>query len=198
MNHFLKKNKNWLGWMALALFIILMAFFFRPNSPEYKLNEVKTLQLMNDKSMAIAVSEIAGKQTIDIRTAEEFAHGHFENAINIPIRQLLDKESIKLLKQLKDDGSVAVLYGSHELEAVSPWLLLQQLGFKNILRLKGYINSENNLSATDLAAVETAMPDTSVFHTKDVQAVVPTTNSSATKPEVVKPIKRETTKSGGC
>lgn len=198
MNRFLKKNKNLLGWLALALFVVLIAFLFRPNPPEYKLNEANTLKLMNDKSLAIAVSEIAGKQTIDIRSAEAFAQGHFENAINIPVRQLLDKESIKLLKQLKEDGSIAVLYGSHELEAVSPWLLLQQLGFKNILRLKGYINSENNLSATDLAAVETALPDTSVFNIRAVQAVVPTTNSSVIKPEVVKPMKRESAKGGGC
>ena len=199
MNRFLKNNSTWIGWMSLALLLILLAFVFRPNPPEYRLNEASTLKLMNDKSLAVSVSELAGKQTIDIRSEEMFIRGHAVNAVNIPVRHLLDKESIQLFKQLKNDGRMAVLYGSTELQAVSPWLMLQQLGYQNIVRLKGYINSDNKLAETDPAFSEMALPDSSLFKAKAVaEPSVPNANPAATKPEVIKPVKRESSKSGGC
>jgi rhodanese-related sulfurtransferase len=199
MNRFLKNNSTWIGWMSLALLIILLAFVFRPNPPEYKLNEASTLKQMTDPSLVVSVSELAGKQTIDIRSEELFARGHAENAVNIPVRHLLDKESIQLFKQMKNDGIVAVLYGSSELQAVSPWLMLQQLGYQNILRLKGYFTSANKLAETDPAFSEKALPDSALFKAKaTAEPSVTAVNTATKQPEAIKPVKREASKSGGC
>lgn len=197
MNQLLKKNITLIGWLAGALFIILIAFLFRPNPPAFQLNSVKSLQLMNESSLAVKLEEMAGKQAIDIRTAELFAKGHAADAINIPVRQLLEPESIKLFKELKRHHQTVVLYGSTELQAVSPWLLLQQLGYENVVRLKGAYTSDNQLSASDLMVIEKALPDTSVFHVQQIQADVPE-KAKEVKPQVIQIQKRESTKSGGC
>lgn len=198
MNRFLKKNSNWLGLLALALFIVVLAFIFRPNPPEYRINVIQALKLMNDPSLTIKVNDIAGKQTIDIRSAELYAQGHVENSINVPARQILDKQSIKLFNQFKKEGKVAILYGTNELQVASPWLLLQQLGYKNIVRLKGGINSDNKLTETNIASSESSVLDTSSFGARHV--VSPNIESPVVnqKPESVKLGKKASSSGGGC
>jgi rhodanese-related sulfurtransferase len=197
MNRFLKSNSPWLGLLALGLLIIVIAFIFRPNPPEYRISAGQSLKLMNDPSLVVSVKDIGGKQLIDIRSAEMFARGHAGNAVNIPVRQILEAESVEFFSQLKEDGKTAVLYGSNELQATAPWLLLQQLGYRNVLRLKGGIESGGQLSESGLAATEIQVLDTSLFRAKPSPASVPVTTGEK-KPESVKPVKREARTGGGC
>jgi rhodanese-related sulfurtransferase len=197
MNRFLKSNSPWLGLLALALIIIVLAFIFRPNPPEYRISALESLKLLNDKSLTVAVGEVGGKQLVDIRSVELFARGHAENAVNIPVRQILEKESVDFFSQLQKEGKAAVLYGSIELQAIAPWLLLQQLGYRNVLRLKGGIESGGQLSESGLAATEIQVLDTSLFRAKPSPASVPVTTGEK-KPESVKPVKREARTGGGC
>ena len=197
MNRFLKSNSPWLGLLALALLIIVLAFIFRPNPTEYRVSARKSLQLMNDPSLAISVTDIGGKQLIDIRSSEVFDMGHAENAVNIPARQILEKESVVFFSQLQKEGKVAVLYGSSELQATAPWLLLQQLGFRNVLRIKGGIVSGDRLTESDMVSSEIQVLDTAFFDAKP--ATISASSTTGEKmPETVKPVKREAKTGGGC
>lgn len=197
MNRFLKSNSPWLGLLALALLVIVLAFIFRPNPPDYRISADQSLKLMNDPSLAVSVKETGGKQLVDIRSADLFSRGHAENAINIPARQILDEESVKFFSQLKEEGKPVVLYGSSELQATAPWLLLQQLGYSNVLRLKGGIDSGSRLTDPDMVSSEIQVLDTAFFRAKT--AILPEAAAAgAKKPEVVKRIKREATTGGGC
>ena len=198
MNRFLKNNSTWLGLSALALFIILFAYIFKPNPPEYNLNASQSLKLINDKTIAIAIKDMEGKQAIDIRSAEMYSRGHVENAVNVPARQILDKESIQLFRQLKSEGKVAVIYGSDELQAISPWLLLQQLGYKNILRLKGGFTSDNKLAETNLPSTESSVLDTSVLHANLGVSTVSKPLTNKPKPESINLGKKASAAGGGC
>ncbi len=198
MNRFLKNNSTWIGLSALALLIIILAYIFKPNPPDYKLNAGQSLKLMNDRTLTISVKEMEGKQAIDIRSAELFARGHIDNAINIPGRQILDKESIQLFRQLKSEGKVAVIYGSDELQAISPWLLLQQLGYKNILRLKGGFTSDNKLAETNLQSTESSVLDTSVLHANLGVSTVSKPLTDKPKPESINLGKKASAAGGGC
>lgn len=198
MNSFLKSNSIWLGLSTLALFIILLAYIFKPNPPEYRLNATQSLKLMKDKFATIAVKDMEGKQAIDIRTAEMFGRGHVENAVNIPVREILDEESIKLFRQLKSERKVAVLYGSDELQAISPWLLLQQLGYKNIFRLKGGFTSDNKLAETNLQSTESSVLDTAVLHANQGASPGSKPLIDKPKPESIHLGKKTTSAGGGC
>ena len=137
MNPFIKSNKLWLGLLGLAVIIVFLGFIFKPKTVDFKTSADQAIKLMNESQMQVSISNLAGKQLIDIRSSELFAQAHPENAINIPERNLLDDEAIELFDRLLKSGQEAVLFGSDELQAAGPCLLLQQMGYTNLKTLKG-------------------------------------------------------------
>ncbi|MCL6101774.1 MAG: rhodanese-like domain-containing protein [Bacteroidetes bacterium] len=198
MNRFLKINSPWLSLLALAVFIVVLAFLFRPKSSEYQINANSTLKLFNDQSNQVQLQNIAGKQLIDIRTADLFAQGHPQNAINIPARQLLEKESIEMLNQISENGKEAVLYGSDELQATAPWLLLQQMGYKNLLLFKGGIAANGELVDSKSPATEVSVIDMSAIRSKVTGLSTTATKVETKKPEVIIPVRKAASSGGGC
>ncbi len=198
MNRFLKINSPWLSLLALAVFIVVLAFLFRPKSPEYQINANSTLKLFSDQSNQVQLQNIAGKQLIDIRTADLFAQGHPQNAINIPARQLLEKESIEMLNQISENGKEAVLYGSDELQATAPWLLLQQMGYKNLLLFKGGIAANGELIDSKSPATEVSVIDMSAIRSKVTGPSTTATKVETKKPEVIIPVRKAASSGGGC
>lgn len=198
MNRFLKINSLWLSLLGLAVLIVVLAFVFRPMSHEYQITSNQALKLINNQFKQIDVKNIAEKQIIDIRSENLFAEGHPGNAINIPIRQLLDDTSIEMFDQFLEDGKEVVLYDNDELQATSPWLLLQQLGYHNIFLLKGHVNSVGELVETELASSETSVVDISVIRQKSQGLTAPNQMGEKKKPEIIKQVRKEASSGGGC
>lgn len=198
MNHFLKSNLRWLSLLGLAVFIVFMAFLFRPKTIEYQINTDQALKMMNNPSLQVAVQDIGGKQLIDIRTPELFAHGHPDNAINIPLRNLLNEESIELYNQLLDDHKEAIIYGSDELQAIAPWMLLQQLGYQNVKILKGGLSSTNEIVETLRASTETSILDISLMQAKTGSPEPVKAKPVKTTPITIAPVRKEASSGGGC
>lgn len=198
MNRFLKTDLRWLGVPGLALLIVLLAYIFRPVSPGYKIEAHEIPALMMNQSKHIDMKDLAGKQLIDVRPASVFAKGHPENAINIPVRQLLDQQSLEIFDQLKKNGQQAVLYGTDELQATAPWLLLQQLGYSNLHLLKGGAGSDGELKETPVALTEISVVDTSAFRAAREQPDPAILNPPAKKAASVIPARREASAGGGC
>ncbi len=71
---------------------------------------------------------------VDVRPASEYAKGHLEGAINIPLQNLLDEESREFFSQ---SSKAIVVYGKDEAEANGPFMLLRQLGYENVKLLEG-------------------------------------------------------------
>lgn len=197
MNRFIELNKLWLSLLGLAVIIVFLAFIFRPKSLEYQLGADQALKLMNNQSMQVAVKDIGGKQLIDIRPSELFAQGHPENAINIPLRNLLDDESVDLYNQLINSGKEAVLYGSDELQATAPGLLLQQLGYKNLKILKGGLTPSIEFKETALASTEKMVLDTAAIRVKPALKTASETKPMK-KPQAIIPVRKEASTGGGC
>ena len=198
MNPFIKSNKIWLSLLGLAVIIVLLAFIFRPKSIYYQISANESAKLVNDQSIQVDIKDIAGKRVVDIRSTELFAQGHSENAINIPIRKLLDAESIEFFDQLLEDGKEIVLYGSDELEAVAPSLLLQQLGYKNVKQLSGKITETGEFKVSELATTEVSVIDTAAMRVKTEIKKAAEITPVKKKPEAVIPVRQEVTSGGGC
>jgi len=198
MDRFLNSNKLWLGLPALAVVIILLAYLFRPDSLNYKLNVGDSLKVVNDPSVLVEIKDLAGKQLIDIRPEEVYLKCHPEGAINLPVRQLLDEESLETFDELLEDNKTAVLVGNNELQATSPLFLLRQMGYTNLKLLKGGLSATNEFVATDLVATEVSVIDTAVLHAKPVLINQTETNSPSVKKESIKPVKKEVSAGGGC
>lgn len=194
MNQFIESNKLWLSLLGLAVVIVFLGFLFRPKSHEYTTSASQALKMMGDAQSQVAISDLTGKQLIDIRPAELFAQGHPENAINIPVRNLLDEESLQLFDRLLDNGQDAVLYGSDELQATAPCLLLQQLGYKNIRTMKGGYTQNNEFNEPVLSSTEAMVLDTATMKAKPVKALEP----DKKKPRAIVPVRKEVSSGGGC
>jgi rhodanese-related sulfurtransferase len=70
---------------------------------------------------------------IDVREADEFADGHIENAVNIPLRDLAQQ-----LDQLPDSKSHPMLvYCQTQKRATHALVVLRELGYTNVYNLEG-------------------------------------------------------------
>lgn len=198
MNRFIKSNKRWLSLLGLAVIIVLLAFISRPTPIHYQMNANESLKLVNSKSISIDIQKLNGKQLIDIRSAELFAQGHPETAISIPIRQLLDDESIDMFNLLLKNGQETVLYGSDELQSTAPVLLLQQLGYQNIKFMEGGYSSDDKFMEPTLLSTESMLMDTAAIRSKPVSKEVSSVKSENKKSEAVIPIRKKESSGGGC
>jgi len=92
-------------------------------------------KLADPELVEIRQSLAAGARLVDVRTTQEFATGHVDGAINIPVSQLSSK-----LKRLGQKRKPLVVYcrsGSRSGHAVS---FLREQGFKRVLDMKAMTN----------------------------------------------------------
>lgn len=69
---------------------------------------------------------------IDLRSPVAFRQAHPGGALNVPIQDLLIKESLEMIARYEALGTTIVLYGSDPGQANGAWMLLKQLGIKNL------------------------------------------------------------------
>jgi rhodanese-related sulfurtransferase len=198
MNSFLKTNRLWLSLLGLAIFLVILASVFSSGTPDYQKEIDSSLRLIQDPSLQIKAKDLADKQLIDIRTSDSFAFGHPQNAVNLPLRQLLEKESLDYFSQQAKSGIPVVLCGENELQATAPWLLLQQMGYHNILLLNGKIGVNGEIADTDLASSETSVIDPKAIQPASVQIQIPIRAPEKKTPETIIPKRKEATSGGGC
>ncbi|MCD6200575.1 MAG: hypothetical protein J7K46_02070 [Bacteroidales bacterium] len=73
---------------------------------------------------------------VDLRPPKDYIIGHIDDAVNIPLPDLLEKKYVSFLHQ-KDKE--VVLYADDEVKACAPWMLLKQLGYQHVkVMLGGY------------------------------------------------------------
>lgn len=195
MDSFIKSNRLWLGLLGIALVIVLLAFLVKPKSIEFQANGKQSVGLISDKSLEVSVANLAGKQLIDIRPADQFAKGHAELAINIPARNLLDAESLEIFDRLQKSGEEAVLYGSDELQSIAPCLLLQQMGYTKVKLLKGGFGADNKFIETTGAATEIMQLDQAAMKAGQQNSAK---EPEKKKPQAVIPVRKEASSGGGC
>ncbi|HEY3373429.1 MAG TPA: rhodanese-like domain-containing protein [Prolixibacteraceae bacterium] len=195
MNRLIESNKPWLSLLALAIIIVFLAFLFKPKTIDFSTNADQAIKLMKDTQNQVSLTDLAGKQLIDLRSMDQFAQGHADNAINIPVRKLLDDESLELFDRLLQSGQVAVLYGNDELQAAAPCLLLQQMGYFNLKTLNGVMAETNELKEPALPTTEIMLLDTAAMKAKVATKVL---ESSMKKPQNVVPVRKAASSGGGC
>ena len=76
-------------------------------------------------------------QLIDLRSPYDFLIGHIDDAINIPLNSILEDDSFTTIKKINESGKTIIFYGNNQSQANGPWLLLAQLGIKNVKVLAG-------------------------------------------------------------
>lgn len=142
-----KRISNKLPIIGISAIIIILIGLIFMNTEKYRykistedmLNEVLLLEdvIRPHKFMEIYYNKDSLYRFIDLRSSPEFLEGHIKNAIHIPLHEILADENNDIFKQ---DEKINVLYYSDHCGACGPWMILKQLGYKNIKVLMGGYN----------------------------------------------------------
>jgi rhodanese-related sulfurtransferase len=207
MNELNKTTRLTIAVVAIALvFVIGLVTFQKPEveytlTPEVALSRLSDVTLIVDASKAreIIQRNDANIFFIDIRNAISFDRSHIEKAINIPLREILDRSSLKLLRSLKEKGKTVIIYGETPQQASGAWMMLQQTGFLEVKMLNvNYTALNTNNDYASSLTTENPMIDIDALK----KSTVSTTEGEVKKQTVVKktvvPAKVETTSGGGC
>lgn len=76
---------------------------------------------------------------IDVRSSEEYQDGHIKSALNLPMVELLKRETIESLTPNK----LLILYSNGISNASQAWVVLHAAGIKNVVVLEGGLNYWN-------------------------------------------------------
>jgi rhodanese-related sulfurtransferase len=74
---------------------------------------------------------------IDVRDEAEYTKYSLPNAINIPLKKLLDEDSVPYLNQSQYN---VILFSNDNFNADQAWILCNRLNYKNLKVLKGGLN----------------------------------------------------------
>ena len=141
-----KKMKIFKNIFILSLLFLIVSCGI-DDSKKYVLSPEETLQaylgekdILTPEQLAnilLCKKDTALYQFVDIRTPHDFAKKHLEGAINIPSKDILDEENLKILNQ---SNKISILFCKSNCQAVNSYLMLKQLNYKNIkVALGGYL-----------------------------------------------------------
>jgi sulfur-carrier protein adenylyltransferase/sulfurtransferase len=130
--------------VLLSLGVIIAAVPKNTTTP-YKLSAVQILDELKNGNQYLEPEQVAQMlvekdpylQLIDIRPADEFEKYSLQGAINIPLDNLLSPDNTEIFDQ---DIKLNVFYGNGTTQANEAWMLLRQIGYKNINVLRGGLN----------------------------------------------------------
>ena len=157
----LEKTKRISIAAVLTILVVLVGIlsFKRPKNM-YAVDTKKALTELTADTYIIAQKDVTeGTELIDIRNQYEYEKGHLEGAINIPVADLLTDESINVFKSKEN----IVLYGNTPNDAVTPLILLRQLGYSNVKVLAVKNSYDHNKLITEPATIETSVADIKGF-----------------------------------
>ena len=131
----LEKTKRISIAAVLTILLVIIALLsYKKPSHLYSESIADSLELISNSNNLITQQDLENFDLllVDIRSNIDYSKGHLEHAINIYAPEILDSNNSEIFKELKDKNKMVVLYGATPNEALTPFMLLQQLGYTNI------------------------------------------------------------------
>ena len=203
---------------AIFMFMAIVVAFIPDKDVYTEINPESIVKELNQKA-SVSADELAKIimsgdtriNIIDIRSEEEYNKFSLENAINLPINKLIEKNKrAKFVNSdiISPEFGKTILYSNGDVLSSQAWAILKRLNSKNIYFLDGGLNKW----------VETIMrpqaPDMSFATKKELEiyylrraasmyfgggaAVESSTNQSSTPKKAVKKRKKAEEDEGGC
>lgn len=188
----LEKTKRISIAAVLTILVVLIALLsYKRPKHLYTVNTQDTLEKVTNTNYFMAQDEIdnADHVLIDIRNSFEFNKGHLDNAINISSPEILSDENSDLFEKLKEENKTIVMYGNNPSEAITPYMLLSQLGFDNIKILTVENSYDQDKLITKNVVVENTAPDVNAFIQESIKKTEEAMKKAkvAAKPKYVAP-----------
>ena len=160
----LEKTKR-ISISAVIFLLVLVIALLTYKKPKYiflKSSE-QTLQETVQKKYLLGQQEFNKDSSnfvlVDTRDLYEFNKSHLPNAVNIPLKDVLEETTIDYLETINDQGKSPVLYATNPSEVVSVWMTLYQLGFEDTKVLAITTKNERNSLIVSDYSLEKAETD---------------------------------------
>lgn len=143
--HELNPKKTMITMLLFVVVIVIGLITLSKPRLSYSLSPEQTVELVRyDEGFVFPyeLEDILNKTIdtvvlIDIRNTFQFGRGHIPTAENISAVELLTKDNIKRLEELKNSGQTVLIYSNTLVEANGPFMVLRQIGFDNVKVLMG-------------------------------------------------------------
>jgi len=133
---------NWITFSVIATLIVLSLSFIFLKTEKYIFKTPLSEELAEIKNTSFQIApqslakSIMNKDKsivlVDVRNQFDFAKGHLPEAKNIYAVNLINDENIDFFMNLNESNKKAILYGNSATEANIPFMILKQMGVKNI------------------------------------------------------------------
>ncbi|PCH51788.1 MAG: hypothetical protein COC22_05170 [Flavobacteriaceae bacterium] len=201
----LEKTKR-ISFSAVIIILLVLIGLLSFQKPEniFKKDKDLTLKPLITRNFLVKIKDLDSayaKQVafIDIRNGFEYSKGHIKNAENIYTADLLESKNKEYISDLEEEGKTIVLYGATPDEASGAWMLLTQIGLKNIKLLCAKIHYVDNKFSLGEFTIEKPQYDYAAFMKKARS----TNNANTTKKVIPKKViklikKKKKVAEGGC
>ncbi len=127
--------------VILILLVILVLVIVRSTSKNlFKQDTQKAVEAVVANNFTVSVGELKNTESqyliVDL---SEGGNSQFDNSLQIPFEKLLDESN---LKKLKETSNKILLVSEDDSKAEKAWVILNQLGFKNVFILSSKENPE--------------------------------------------------------
>jgi len=201
--------------IATILFILILVvgfITFQKPDFEYKITPEESLSELNNPNNEIAPEAMKklisndenSTVLIDLRNPYQYNRGTLEDAINIPVSDILDKDIIAMFDDLQNKGTTVILFATDQQEANAPWMVLRQLGYKNMKVLMGGYNYSAKLkkggevSSKTTYLAEKPVMDFASFIENISGSKIKETMANQPEQIITIPRQKKTTTAGGC
>lgn len=144
-NKIIHTRKRYLALAGIFVLLGLVLVFLPEKDNTKKLEPEKLLISLNDHSRIVTTDEVSDRLInndpsillIDVRSAEEFNKGSLPGAINIPLSEILEEQSLELFRRKAYDK---VIYSNGDVLADQAWVLLAGKLMDRIFVMDGGLN----------------------------------------------------------
>ncbi len=198
--------------VLFLLVVIIGVLTFKKPRFVFEKNTANTLEKVIKQDYILSLEDFNSLDPsqyvlLDIRDHFEYSKGHLNEAINVSPHQVFKKETSQLLRPIKDEGKLVILYGENPEAANNAWMLLYQLGYENIKILSietDYI--DNKLLTKNIVVEKPSVNYAQILRDAKAKEIEQEKNKTATevkkpaapKKVITKPKKKKRVPEGGC
>lgn len=137
----MKKLKEIKIVLLILLVVFVLVIVKSTGKNRFKKNAKNVIETVENNNFSISMNDFVGSENqflvVDLNESGSVL---FENSIKVPFEKLIDET---ILEKLKETENKILLMSDDHSAAIKAWVILNQLGFKNVFVLSDEENTED-------------------------------------------------------
>jgi len=127
--------------LIILLVVLVLVIVKSTGKNHFKQDAQNAIETVENNNFSISMNDFVGfENQFLVVVLNEYGSVQFENSIKVPFEKLIDET---ILEKLKETENKILLMSDDHSSALKAWVILNQLGFKNIFVLSDEENPED-------------------------------------------------------